>query len=197
MYIYLMRHGETDWNVKRRMQGQSDIPLNERGLAQARAAAQGLKDVPFDRILCSPLIRTHQTAQAVAEGRGLAIEEEPRLIEMGFGDLEGLSVREHKACQIIFSDPEHYVPVGSGESYAVLDERCRAIMEELIPPMEGQYEHVLMVSHGATIKGVVRRLKGRSIAQFWQDPPQKNCSCTVLECKNGVLSLIEEGRVYG
>lgn len=197
MYIYLMRHGETDWNVVRRMQGKSDIPLNECGLAQARSAAAGMKDLPIDRILSSPLIRARQTAQAVAEGRGLEVDVDERLIEMGFGDLEGLSVREHPGCRIIFTDPEHYVPVGDGETYAVLDERCRQIMEELIPSLEGQYHDVLMVSHGATIKGIVRRLKGRSIAQFWIDPPQSNCSCTVLECKEGVLSLVEEGRIYG
>lgn len=195
MFIYLMRHGETDWNVCRRMQGRSDIPLNENGLNQARQAGAGMKKIPFDRVLCSPLIRTRQTAQAVIEGRGLEIETDERLIEMGFGALEGMVLREHPECQIIFTHPEQYVPDG-GESYAELDERCKVIMEDILLPLEGNHQHVLVVSHGATIKGIVCRLKNRPIPQFWQDPPQKNCSCTVVECRDGKLTLVEEGRIY-
>ena len=196
MYIYLMRHGETEWNVLRRMQGRSDIPLNETGLAQARRAAAAMSGIPFDLIVCSPLVRTQETALIMAKGRDVNIIVDELLIEMGFGALEGLVLREHPACQIIFNDPAHYVPTEGGESYDELDARCRQVIEKIILPMEGRFRHVLMVSHGALIKGILRRLKGRSVDEFWRDPPQPNCSCTVLECKNGSLSLIEEGRVY-
>ena len=71
MHIYLMRHGQTDWNIVHRMQGRSDIPLNATGLKQARTAAHGMDKLPIDRILTSPLRRARQTAQAVAVGRGV------------------------------------------------------------------------------------------------------------------------------
>ena len=75
--------GETDWNIARRMQGHSDIPLNANGLRQARQAAAGMRGLPIDRILTSPLRRAKQTAQAVAAGRGVPVLIEENLIEMG------------------------------------------------------------------------------------------------------------------
>ena len=110
MHIYLMRHGETDWNIARRMQGHSDIPLNANGLRQARQAAAGMRGLPIDRILTSPLRRAKQTAQAVAAGRGVPVLIEENLIEMGFGALEGKLLRDYPEYQCIFSDPERYVP---------------------------------------------------------------------------------------
>ncbi len=196
MYIYLMRHGQTDWNIVHRMQGRSDIPLNATGLRQARQAAAGMNKLPIDRILTSPLRRTRQTAQAVAAGRGVPVLVEETLIEMGFGDLEGKLLKDNPEYQCIFSDPDRYVPLGDGETYQQLDERCRTLLEEIIPPLEENYHDVLMCSHGAFIKGVVRRLLNRPLSQLWIDPPQPNCSCTVLECKNGVITLVEQGRVY-
>lgn len=196
MYIYLMRHGKTEWNVLRRMQGRSDIPLNENGHAQAHRAAEAMADIPFDLIVCSPLVRTQETALAVAKGRDVDIVVDELLIEMGFGDLEGLVLRENPRCQLIFNEPEHYIPSGGGESYAELDERCRRVIENIILPLERNFSHVLLVTHGALIKGILRRLKGDSLANFWKTPPQKNCSCTVLECSNGTLTIVEEGRTY-
>ena len=196
MMLYIVRHGETDWNIARRMQGHSDIPLNANGLRQARQAAAGMRGLPIDRILTSPLRRAKQTAQAVAAGRGVPVLIEENLIEMGFGALEGKLLRDYPEYLCIFSDPERYVPAEGGESYPELDERCRVLLEEIIPPLEGRYHDVLMCSHGALIKGVVRRLLGRPLSQFWTDPPQPNCSCTVLEYDGGQYRLVEQGRLY-
>lgn len=195
MLIYFMRHGETDWNVARRMQGRSDIPLNDNGLAQAQRAAQGMAHLPIDRIVASPLIRAQQTAQAVAQGREVTVETEELLIEMGFGELEGLRFQESPECKLIFNHPDQYVPVPGGESYQDLDKRSLQLLDWL-REMEGKYHHVVLVSHGATIKAVVRILLQRPFSQFWCDPPQANCSCTILECKDGQVSLVEQGKVF-
>lgn len=197
MYIYLMRHGETDWNIVRRMQGRADIPLNPTGLRQARQAADGMREIPIDRILTSPLRRARQTAQAVAAGRGVPVLVEELLQEMAFGELEGKLLKDFPEYQCIFTDPEHYLPLSGGESYAELDARCKRLLEEVLRPLEGRYHHVLLCSHGATIKGVVRRVLERPLRDFWLDPPQPNCSCTVLECRGGVFTLLEQGRRYG
>lgn len=196
MYIYLMRHGQTDWNVARRMQGRSDIPLNQVGLRQAERAAAAMEDLPIDRILTSPLRRAKQTAQAVAAGRGVPVLTEELLVEMGFGELEGVEVTQREECALIFSHPEQYTPLPGSESYDDLMERCSDLLERVLKPLEGRYHDVLCCSHGALIRGIVVRLKGYQREDFWKDPPQPNCSCTVLECVNGKFSLVEEGRVY-
>lgn len=196
MMIYLMRHGQTEWNTVHRMQGRSDIPLNAVGRKQAKRAAQGMDKLPIDRILTSPLCRAKQTAQAVAVGRGIPVLIEDTLTEMAFGDLEGMLLHDFPEQESIFSDPAHYIPLGSGETYAQLDERCRQLLEEIIPPLEGRYHDVVMVSHGAFIRGVVRRILNLPLEDFWKTPPQQNCTCTLLQCTNGAVSLLEEGHIY-
>ena len=69
MIIYLMRHGQTDWNIRHLFQGRTDIPLNENGRYVAELTRDGLKDVKFDVAFCSPLCRAKETAQIVLEGR--------------------------------------------------------------------------------------------------------------------------------
>lgn len=93
--------------------------------------------LPIDRILTSPLRRARQTAQAVAVGRGIPVLVEEDIVEMAFGELEGQLLSDFPACECIFSDPEHYVPLEGGESYAQLDVRCRKLLEEILPPLEG------------------------------------------------------------
>ena len=89
MIVYLMRHGETDWNKARRLQGQSDIALNENGIDLARKTAAGLKGVTFDRVFSSPLKRALMTAQIIAAESGCAVETDDRLKEINFGPSEG------------------------------------------------------------------------------------------------------------
>lgn len=197
MNIYLMRHGETDWNVLHRMQGRSDIPLNENGLSQAKTAALAMRSIPFDCIFSSPLQRAVQTAQTVAAGRNLPIQIEPRITEMGFGKMEGLSLTEHPALrQAFFGDPEHYVPSEGAETYAQLDARCRSVLEDLLPSLVQTHDNVLLVSHGALIRGIVQRVLERPLSEFWRNSPMKNCSCTILTLENGAYCLVEEGRIY-
>lgn len=92
----ILRHGETDWNVVQRMQGVRDIPLNATGRAQAKAAASALSYSGIKRILCSPLSRAFETAEATAKTTGARVTCDNRLVERGFGALEGLTVAEVK-----------------------------------------------------------------------------------------------------
>ena len=94
MKVYLVRHGQTDWNAARRIQGDTDIPLNERGRAVARATAEGMRDIPVDVMFSSPLIRAYETAQILAEGRGIEIRRDLRLREICFGEYEGFLLEE-------------------------------------------------------------------------------------------------------
>lgn len=89
--LYIMRHGKTDWNAKHKLQGRTDIPLNEEGIQMAEQAKEKYKDVNFDICYCSPLVRAKQTAEIVLEGRNIPIVYDDRLMEMCFGVYEGVT----------------------------------------------------------------------------------------------------------
>jgi broad specificity phosphatase PhoE len=92
--ILLARHGETDWNVQRRVQGHSDTPLNETGRAQALALAEALAGADLDAVYSSDLVRALETAQVVAERKGISVTALPELRERNFGTWEGLTDTE-------------------------------------------------------------------------------------------------------
>lgn len=145
--IGLLRHGQTDWNIDFRLQGITDIPLNETGIAQAERAAQILRSADWDFIACSPLTRARQTAEIVSSKLGfeeMAIEE--LLLERSFGDAEGMT---HEQWKREFPDG---MPPG-GESLQELRERANLLLEKLLVTYRGT--RVLTVSHGALIRKLV------------------------------------------
>ncbi len=95
--LILVRHGQTDWNVEGRYQGQADPPLNDTGLRQARQTALELQTLGLEALYTSDLRRARQTAQAVADATGLPVQLEPRLRELNLGAWQGVLYTEIKA----------------------------------------------------------------------------------------------------
>src|SRR5690606_40156857 len=91
--ICLIRHGETDWNAQRRIQGRTDIPLNEKGIQQARECRDFLKNSEWDVIITSPLKRAKQTAEIINEALNIDLIEMDDFIEKSFGDVEGVTLQ--------------------------------------------------------------------------------------------------------
>lgn len=91
MKLYISRHGQTPWNVEDLICGRTDVPLTEVGQQQAQRLAESAMDKGIDVILCSPMLRARQTAQAVSDAIGVPIQIDERLIEMDFGTFEGTS----------------------------------------------------------------------------------------------------------
>lgn len=117
MKIYLVRHGETDWNQAGLLQGQTDIALNAQGLEQAREAAERLKEVPFEIAFCSPLIRAKRTAETIIGDRKITLTTDERLRELNFGPWEGVDIRSIKdAASQPFTNPGSYIPPVGAES---------------------------------------------------------------------------------
>ena len=87
--LYIIRHGKTDWNLWHKLQGRTDIPLNEEGRQMAIEAGERYKDTHFDVCYCSPLIRARETAELLLKGRDVPVVIDDRLKEMGFGIYEG------------------------------------------------------------------------------------------------------------
>ena len=92
--IYLTRHGQTDWNVQKKVMGRCDVPLNEKGLEQAEETRKKLLDEDIDLIICSPLIRARKTAEVINKGRNIKIIYDDRLIERDFGEFEGKEIKD-------------------------------------------------------------------------------------------------------
>ena len=87
--LYILRHGQTDWNVTKKLQGQTDVPLNENGRAMAVEAGGRYADIPLDVCFCSPLVRARETAALFLAGRDVPVRCDDRLREMAFGLCEG------------------------------------------------------------------------------------------------------------
>lgn len=90
MEILLTRHGQTEWNVLKKVQGKADIELNEKGIEQAKATRDALKNEKIDLILCSPLKRAKQTADIINQGRNIPMVIDERVAERDFGEFEGM-----------------------------------------------------------------------------------------------------------
>ncbi|AOT02951.1 histidine phosphatase family protein [Arthrobacter sp. U41] len=152
----LVRHGQTDWNAQRRLQGSTDIPLNDVGRGQARDAVGVLSGYEWDAIVSSPLSRAAETANLVAAGLGLKVARHvPELTERGFGPAEGLQAGpELEALRI---------PGGfrGAESEDEAARRGLAALEALADEFSGG--RVLVVAHGSLLRVSLSRAIGRTL----------------------------------
>ena len=148
--LILARHGETDWNLERRVQGHSDRPLNDTGRRQAEALAEALAGERLDAVYSSDLVRAHETARIVAARHSLDVTVVPDLREKNFGTWEGLTDRE-----IGLRFPEsRNGPWGDGETSEELSARVVAALRRIADAHAGQ--SVLVVSHGGALRAVLR-----------------------------------------
>lgn len=176
--LYIMRHGRTDWNDRHKLQGRTDIPLNEDGRRMAEKAAEEYRDIPLDVCWCSPLIRAKETAEIVLRGRGIPIMTDDRLREMSFGDYEGLensfSIPDCPI-NVIFQAPEKYTAsVGGAETFEELFDRTGSFLREVIDPLMEQGKNVLIVGHGAMNLSIISQIRRLPREEFWS-PGLENC----------------------
>lgn len=181
--LYIMRHGQTQWNAQGRLQGQTDIPLNEVGRAGAAAAREKYGCIPLDVCFASPLKRALETAEIFLRGREVPIYTDDRLKEMFFGDFEGeYDVLKHPEYPIypLFADPANYVPTGGTESYPELYARLEAFLREKVQPRLDKGENVLIVAHGAVNCCLLSIVRKTPLADIWK-PFHPNCALIQAE----------------
>ncbi len=196
MIIYLMRHGETDWNKCGRLQGQSDIPLNQCGINLAVRTAESLKDIRFEAAFSSPLKRALVTARTVIGDRNVTVWTDDRLKEIHFGTYEGKSFGEGQPNAIHpLARPESYVPVGGGETIGEAKARARSFLEDRILPLEGQADTILIVAHGAINRCILNMIADIPDRDFWKIS-LPNCAVSILSLEEGQFRILEESRVY-
>lgn len=200
MKLYLLRHGRTAWNAAGKLQGRTDIPLNEEGRRAARETGEMLAAVPFAAAFSSPLRRAVETAELILRGRDLPVRTDARLIELSFGSAEGKRLADlnlpEDPIRVLFSAPERYVPPEGGERYDRLLARCRSFLEEELLPHEKEWEHVLLVAHGGVVRGMFSAMFGRDAGRLYGGRVQKNCAVNVIGCTGGTFSLEKGAGAY-
>lgn len=158
MRIYLIRHGQTSWNIAGRAQGHSDIPLDPTGLHQAELLAQSFSDHQVSRILCSDLMRARQTAEPLARITNAPVEYRTDLRERGFGEWEGKPFdglhRDIAELAIQGDIGEQHVRPPGGESFADVWSRLDLLYAELTH----SEDDIAVVSHGGTCSLLLARL---------------------------------------
>lgn len=202
MKLYLIRHGETDWNIVKRLQGATDIPLNANGEELARATCEGMKDIRFDMVFTSPLQRAYRTAELVRGDRNVPLIVDERIREICFGDYEGL-VSKFEGYSIpdpdfkfFFTKTDCYKTPPNGEPIASLLERTNDFLEELKARDDLQDKTVLVSSHGAAVRALLSNIEKCDIAHFWGKGVHKNCGVSCVELIDGEYRILWENRIY-
>jgi broad specificity phosphatase PhoE len=168
-HLYLVRHGQTDWNAQGRWQGQADIPLNALGLSQADQQAAALAPLELAAIYSSDLSRARHTAAPLARLTGLPVQLDPRLREIHQGGWQGLLIAETRArfpdvFQNMVNNPEIALVVG-GESASQVQERMITAINDIVNLYPRQ--RVAVVSHGFALAAAYAHFHGDGWTQIW------------------------------
>lgn len=156
-YLVLLRHGESVWNKENRFTGFTDVDLSEKGVEEAKAAGQALKNIPFDHIFTSTLQRAYKTAE-LATGRTDMIKHDD-LRERDYGDLTGLNKDEMREKfgeeQVHIWRRSYDVPPPGGESLKDVVARVEPYFRAHIEPLLKQNKNVLLAAHGNTLRAML------------------------------------------
>lgn len=183
--IHLIRHGSIEGHEERRFIGQIDLPLDKNGMRQARWWQKELADVAFERICCSDLVRSRETARIIAGDRGTFIDVIPQLREINLGGWDGLSVAEvlqrfPKEYERMGKSISTYRP-GGGESFTDLQRRVLPVFERIVGESEGP---VLITAHAGVNRVILCHVLGMPLANLFR-LDQDYGALNVLAFKDG------------
>ena len=182
MKLYILRHGQTNWNKKGKIQGKTDIELNEEGIEQAKEARKLLENYPIDMIVASPLKRARKTAEIINETKKAPIVFDKALEERGFGDFEG-KIRKEIHDEILDSEildnyslNKEYKGV---ETIRSLCDRVWGLIEELKKTYTDK--NILFVTHGGVTRAISGYFDGPNENGILEDLDLKNCEIRTYE----------------
>lgn len=184
--LYLIRHGETDWNRTKRWQGHADVPLNERGQQQAQLLAQYMRreGIHFDAIYSSDLTRAYQTAWELGAALRVAVQLLPALREIDVGTWSGLTieqVREQYPVEVALLDEGQDIPRGGAESLYALSKRVVDTVESLTAQHPNGM--LALVMHGGPVRAFLAHAAGQSFSPHHQGPSKHigNTSMSIVQ----------------
>lgn len=203
--IYVVRHGETDWNNLAKLQGWSDIPLNSNGIELAVVTGKGLADVHFDMAFSSPLKRAYETGKLILkENRSASVPEiviDERIKEIGFGEWEGLCCRKENfeigddRFWDFYNDPLGFEGAPGGESIKDVCRRTGEFLRELISSEEYEGMYIAVFTHGCALRAMLRVVY-KDDDPFWRGHTPPNCSVNIIEAENGKALLTADDMVF-
>ena len=196
MKIYIIRHGETDLNVRGVMQGWLDEPLNQSGRDLAEITGKALRGVHFDCCISSPLARSTETVELVLKesGNEIPVLTDDRLKEISFGDMEGKHVPATDAQrEIFFNDPFHFTGFPNGERIQDVCARTQEFLKELIARDDGKT--YLIGIHGCAVRAMLNFLY-EDPSDYWHGHVPYNCSVSIVEAEGGVARLVADDEIY-
>ena len=188
MKIYLIRHGETDWNRKGLLQGKQDIPLNENGIALAKKTAEGMKraGISFDKIYSSPLLRAYETAEILSEyltTGAVKVVADERLKEMDFKEHEG-QIYQGLAL-------DSFTKLPGIEPFEAVRDRTMDLVWEVIRSGNCCGEQVLISTHGVALQSIMAGVYGGTLPEG--RGVSSNCGVTILSVRDGLSGEPEIG----
>ena len=183
--IYLVRHGQTEWNIKGKTQGHGNSKLTQKGIDQAKALADSISSLPIDYIYSSDLGRAVETAEIISDKFGLDVIETPALREMGFGKWEGLLIKEiqeeYKDIYHTWRNQPHLAEIPGGETLQIIKERTDKFLAELNEKYDGK--HIVLVTHSVTARVILLSILNSSMENIYRIN-QGNTALNVIEFRD-------------
>ena len=197
MKLYIIRHGQTEWNIQKRLQGWNNSNLTKKGMQDAENLAARLENVDFDYIYSSPQKRALETANIIKENRDIDIIELEALKEIGFGQWEGMQMKDihykYKDEFDTYLNRPHLYKAGLGaESFEDIFKRVGDVLEKIL---KRNAENVLIVSHGVTIKVLTAIIKEISLEDLSSIPIHRGTALNICQVNNKERKFIVEGDI--
>lgn len=196
--LYLVRHGQTEFNVSGKLQGTADSPLTERGVREAEKLKESLQDISFACFYSSVLGRAYHTATILRENRDVPLIQSPELNEIAFGVWEGVGKEElEESCSDNYSrlwnDPVLYQPPRGAESFEDFFSRVRSFSFDLFE--QAAEKNILAVTHGIWLKAFYCVFQEKELYQLWDPPYIPNTALSVLDTSGKYPVFLMEGDV--
>ncbi|MFT4401251.1 histidine phosphatase family protein [Bacillus sp. SW14] len=196
LHLYIARHGQTQWNVEKRMQGWLDSDLTELGLYNARALGERLRDIEFNQVYISPSKRTEETAKTILGSRRPPLVKDHMFREMSLGSWEGkkqedIERNEPDLFHAYLHYPEAYRQPGC-ETFFDLESRVRLALQTILDSHSSG--NVLLVTHSVFILMLLNIIKGRRVNDIWNSAYIHDTSLSLVEFdENGTAKIVVEG----
>ncbi|KAB2954195.1 alpha-ribazole phosphatase [Heliorestis acidaminivorans] len=189
--IFLIRHGETEWNYNRRYQGHSDVALSEKGRYQAQQLKNRLAHEKIDVLYASDLGRAVETAKIIAQEKDKEVSLDCRFRECHFGDWEGMTFQEIEEAYPneikLWTTKPGQLLIPGGESFATLQKRAYKALLEVVKKHQG--ENIAIVAHGGTIRSLLCAILDLDLDRAWQFK-QDNTALNIISF-HGESAIIE------